>query len=65
MGENNKIHHLHIEIPQPLYDEIKEILPEKGQVTFVIKQLLKNYVKDVKQKQKHAYGVLFENETGG
>ena len=64
MGKNG-IHHLHIEIPQEMYHEIKEILPEKGQVTFVIKQLLKNYIRDVKQKHKHTFGVLFESELNG
>lgn len=39
-----KVHQLHIELPNDLYNDIKTIFPEKGLVTGLIRGFLRQYV---------------------
>lgn len=41
---SEKMHQLHIKIPIQLHDELKNILPEWGGVTALIRNFLRNYV---------------------
>ena len=41
-------HHLHVEIPQELWDEFKNVVPESGVTSLIIKRLLKAYVEAAK-----------------
>jgi len=43
-----KNHHLHVEIPHDLWVAFKEVVPESGVTSLIVKRLLKAYVEAAK-----------------
>ena len=49
MGKkNDNIHQIHINIPLELHNSLKEILPEKGMLTGLVRRFLRRYVSGIR-----------------
>ena len=46
---SDDLHQLHIDIPKELYDNLKEILPERGMLTGLIRRFLQRYATAFKE----------------
>ncbi len=44
----DEVHHLHVEVPNALWEEFKRIVPEQGVTSLIIRRLLQSYVNAVK-----------------
>ncbi len=52
MKEKKNIKQLHVNIPMSLYKELREIIPEKGMLTALLKRLLGRYIIEVKKTKE-------------
>lgn len=41
---DENIHRLHIKIPRPLYDELIQLLPDRGGIANVVRNMLRVYL---------------------
>ncbi len=45
------VHNLHIEIPSHIWERFKQIAPEKGVKSIIIRRLIKAYIEAVEKAQ--------------
>jgi len=46
---DKSIHHLHVEVPDDLWNELQEVIPEKGMKGIIVRRLLRAYITAVKE----------------
>ena len=42
-----EVHQIHIEIPMEMHTDLKNALPEKGMISLIIRQLIRQFLKQV------------------
>lgn len=49
--EEGGLHQLHIEVPLAIYEELKEVLPERGLITSLVRRFLQQYVTEYRRRK--------------
>lgn len=57
MSEEKWVHQLHILIPIELYAELKQVFPDKGMITGVVRRFLTKCVSEIRKADLNESGV--------
>lgn len=59
---SNKKHQIHVEISEEMHKELKNILPEKGMISLIVRQLVRIYLQNITQNNVNPMHIFKKGE---